>query len=151
MAAAGTRPSRRSLLKYALGSLGSLAAPGADVALWPPKPAAAYQVIDRRELSGGGSGLFVAVPAGLTREGLRALGEQLREEFQGQSNVVVEIFDDAEAARTVRTGSRIVGETRFAAARAHQRASYRKNAKSGQHVLTLYGEPAETVRYQEGR
>jgi len=147
MAAGARRPSRRSLLKYALGSLGSLAAPAADVALLRPKPAAAYQVIDRRALSSGGSGLFIAVTPGLTRAGLRALGEHLREEFQAQPNVVVEIFDDPDAARTVRAGSRMVGEERFAAARARQRASYRKNAQSAQHVFIMYDEPPETVRY----
>ena len=147
MAADARRTSRRSLLKYALGTLGSLAAPSADIAYSPTRSTAPYKVVDKWDLSGGGSGLFIAVAPGLTREGLKALGQQLRVAFDGQPNVVVEIFDNAEAARTVRTGSRTVGEEQFAAAMAHQRASYRKSARSGQDLLTIYGESPETVRY----
>lgn len=147
MAAEARRTSRRSLLKYALGTLGSLAAPSADVALSPSRSTASYRVVDRRDLSGGGTGLFIAVAPGLTGEGLKALGEQLRAEFHWQPNLAVEVFDDVEAARTVRAGSRVVGEEPFTAAKAHQRASYRKNARSGQDVLTIYGESPERVRY----
>ena len=53
-------------------------------------------------------------------------------------NVVVMIFDDANAAREVRRGSRIVSETEFQAALVHQRAMYLKSSARDEDSFTIY-------------
>ncbi|MGH2351279.1 MAG: hypothetical protein ACRDJN_06655 [Chloroflexota bacterium] len=58
--------------------------------------------------------------------------------------------DDAEAAREVRRGSRVIGERRFEAALLHQRAMYLKQMARGEDRLVMYGrypEVREVVRY----
>lgn len=60
------------------------------------------------------------------------------------------VFDDAEAAREVRKGSRTLGEERFQAALRHQRAMYVKQAARGEERLVVYAiYPAahEVIRY----
>ncbi|MGH2650948.1 MAG: hypothetical protein ACRDHK_07030, partial [Actinomycetota bacterium] len=88
---------------------------------------------------------------GPTAEELRALGERLREEVRSLDTAVVMVFDDAEAARDVRRGSRMVGETRFTSALARQRAVYLKHSERMEETLTIYDRypdsPREVVRY----
>lgn len=129
--------SRRSLLKYALGALGSIAAPASDVPSASPANRS-YQVVDRRELSDGGLGLFIVVAQTTTKEELAGLAGQLRIDFGSSPSVVAEVFDDADAARTVRAGSRVVGEDRFRAAQAHQKASYHRTRRPVQDVFRVY-------------
>lgn len=109
-------------------------------------PNSPYVVVDRWPLLAGGEGLFIATRAGISSDELRELGALLRDELRHQKNVVVQVFDDASAAKVARTGSRIVGEPEFAAALARQKASYVKNAATGQHGLTIFSEPVEVVQ-----
>ncbi len=106
-----------------------------------------YALVDRWPLLGAGQGLFIATRPNISNAELKELGTRLRDEFRNEPNMVVQIFDDATAAKDARTGSRIIGESRFRAAMAHQKASYLKNAAAGQHSLTILSEPKEIVRY----
>lgn len=141
-----SNPSRRSLFKHFASALCSFAATDAEAP--PPAPHdASYQIADRRELADGGVGLFIVVAASTSSDDLRMLGERLREHFRSEPNVVAVVFDDADAAKAVRAGSRIVGEERFAAAKAHQRASYTKYSRTGKESLTIFGPNPEIVTF----
>ncbi|MFQ5882847.1 MAG: hypothetical protein ACE5I9_10325 [Candidatus Methylomirabilales bacterium] len=85
-----------------------------------------------------GKGLFIAVEPEPSMDELRTLGRSLRQEFLDRENVVVMIFDDARAAREVSRGSRVIGEKRFRAALAHQRAMFLKNVERREHNFTIY-------------
>ncbi len=85
---------------------------------------------------------------------LRALVERLRAEFSSHENGVAMIFDDRQAARDIRRGSRTLGEERFRAALRHQRAMYLKQTAPGEESLVVYGDyptVRETLRYPMGR
>lgn len=138
---------RRHFLGYLALPLGAMAASGLLWMRQRSEPQRPYQIMDSRPLPIGGLGLFIAVERGLPQEPLEALGERLRQEYRGQSNMVVSVFDDAEAARTVRRGSRLVGEEAFQAALAHQVAFYVKDSRTGRHAFTIYGEPQVVVQY----
>jgi hypothetical protein len=62
--------------------------------------------------------------------------------------MVVMVFDDARAARDVRRGSRHIGEARFQAALAHQRAMYLKDAARGEHTFTILVYPKEVIHFE---
>lgn len=94
----------------------------------------------------GGEGLFIAVAPNPGPADLRTLGEQLRQEFRHRQNMVVMVFDDARAALEVRRGSRYIGEARFQAALAHQRAMYIKNVARDEHSFIILGHPLEAMR-----
>lgn len=146
---ADRRHMRRGALTSLLVAAGGLAA--AAIWEWRPRPATGrgYQDVARWRIPGG-QGRFIAVGAGPTAEELRALGEQLRRELRDVENAVVMVFDDAVAAREVRRGSRAIGEERFQAGLAHQRAMYVKQAGRREHSLVLYdGYPRikDVVRY----
>jgi hypothetical protein len=71
---------------------------------------------------------------------------------EGRCGVAM-IFDDLQAARDVRHGSRNLGEERFRAVRRHQRAMYVKHAARGEEsfvVYTDYPSVRETLRYPAG-
>lgn len=142
---------RRRFLGYLAGSLGAMAASGL---FWTRQrsrddPAGRlYQVVARWRLAAGGLGLFIATEGQPAKEQLKALGQGLRQGHQDQPNLVVMVFDDAEAARTVRKGSRVVGEEPFQAALGHQVAFYVKDSRAGRHSFTIYGEPQEVVQYR---
>ena len=104
-----------------------------------------YEVVDRWELRSGGHGMYVAVGPGLTPEDLRRLGERLRDEAGREPGAVVMVFDDAQAARTVRTGARVVGNDAYERAIPHQLAIYVKQA--GSSTLTILAEPKAVIRY----
>lgn len=143
---------RRQVLAYIAGALGALAATG--LLLRPGRDAPAgrsYRVVDERRLAIGGLGLFIAVQKGLSRESLLGLGDGLRNEYAAQPNMVISLFDNVDAARTVKLGSRVVGEGSFQAAMAHQVAFYMKDSRTGLHDFTIYGEPPEAVPYQSGQ
>jgi hypothetical protein len=115
----------------------------------PPSAGREYQEVARWRLPEG-EGWFITVGPEPTLDELRALGERLRAEFRHLDNTVVMIFDDPEAARQVRTGSRMLGEEGFQRALIHQRAMYLKSTARGEHSLTLYGgypEVREVIRY----
>lgn len=98
----------------------------------------------------GGEGRFVAVGPGPIPDELRALGERLRQEFRPMDSAVVMVFDDPEAARQVRKGSRIIGEEPFQAALRHQRAMYFKSRAKGEESFTIYDpypSAREVIRY----
>ena len=97
-----------------------------------------YQVIAQWQVPTGGKGLIIAMSPGSTLQELRALGNRVQERFHGVDNVVVMIFDDANAAREVRRGSRIVSETEFQAALVHQRAMYLKSSARDEDSFTIY-------------
>lgn len=86
----------------------------------------------------GGEGRFIAVGPGPSPDELRGLGERLRREFRRMDSAVVMVFDDPEAARQVRRGSRIIGEEPFQAALRHQRAMYLKSRAKGEESFTIY-------------
>jgi hypothetical protein len=104
-----------------------------------------YEVVDRWELRGGGYGMYVAVAPGLTPEDLRRLGERLRDGTAREPGAVVIVFDDAQAARTVRTGARVVGNEAYERAIPHQLAIYLKQA--GSSTFTILAEPKVVIRY----
>lgn len=98
----------------------------------------------------GGQGRFVAVGQQPTPDELRALGEGFREEFRRLDNAVVMVFDDPEAARQAREGSRTIGEERFQEALKRQRAMYLKSRERGEESLTIYRtypRVCEVIRY----
>jgi len=102
----------------------------------------------------GGEGRFIAVGPAPSAEELLAVGGRLREEFGRLEHGIVMIFDDPEAAREVRRGSRNIGEERFEAALRHQRAMYVKQTARGEESLVLYAEyptARGTVRYTTDR
>ena len=140
---------RRHFLGYLAGSVGTLAA---SSLFWMRRDDATrgpYRIVDRRSLPIGGLGLFVSVDKDLATGSLKAMGEKLSHEFRKQPNMVVNIFDDADAARIVKKGSRIVGEEQFKTAMDHQVASYIKDSRTGQHALTLHGPPKEVLHYRD--
>lgn len=97
-----------------------------------------------------GEGLFIAVEPDSSVDELRALGGKLRHNFLDRENMVIMIFDDALAARDVSRGSRVIGEKRFRAALAHQRAMYLKNAARREDQFTIYASyplAHEAIRY----
>lgn len=137
---------RRHFLSYVAGSLGVVATSGF---LWirrQTEPRGPYQVIDSWKLPIGGLGLFITTDKAPSRTSLDALSQSLQREYESQPNMVVSIFDDAAAARTVRKGSRVVGEDAFQAAMAHQVAFYVKDARIGRHTLTVHSEPREEIQ-----
>jgi len=134
-ASLGARLPRRALLRGALDAVRA-ALPGAD----------GYEIVARWDLLAGGVGLFVATAA-VSPDALRALAEHLRARFAAAPDLVVQIFDDAAAARIVRAGSRSVGETPFAAARARQRATYQRSAARRLDRLTIHAQPPRIVDF----
>ncbi|MBI1960376.1 MAG: apolipoprotein N-acyltransferase [Candidatus Rokubacteria bacterium] len=141
------------------GALGVLiAAAGATATVvWGWRPGASdgdgYRTVARWVIPGG-EGRFVVIRSGSATEDLRALADRMREEFSRHDNAVAMIFDDAEAARDVRRGSRHLGEERFGAALRHQRAMYVKHSARGEESFVIYADyPAvrETLRYPAGR
>lgn len=106
-----------------------------------------YQVVDRWQLREGGYGLYVAVKPGLTHEELKRLGEGLRAQAAYQPNAVVFVFDDPAAAKTVRTGARIVGNEAYEQAIRHQIASFVKSAGTRTSVFRILVEPETEIRY----
>lgn len=108
-----------------------------------------YEEVARWRISGG-EGRFIAVGPVPSPDELRILGERLREEFRRLDNAIVMVFDDAEAAREARRGSRITGEERFQAALRHQRAMYFKSRAKGEESFTVYDaypSAREVIRY----
>ncbi|MFQ5846891.1 MAG: hypothetical protein ACE5IQ_04360 [Candidatus Methylomirabilales bacterium] len=146
---AGSRPTKRSFLTLLLGAAGALAV--AVVSALRPRAAhgRGYQRVVRWKHPES-EGLFIAVEPEPSADTLRAVGRRLRQDFLDWENVVVMIFDDARAAREVSRGSRIMGEKRFLAALAHQRAMYLKNAGRKEHKFTIYASypvSREVIRY----
>jgi hypothetical protein len=144
----GRLDGRRGALASLIAGTGAVAA-----VLWGWRPRAAdgrgYHEVARWKVPGG-EGRFIAVGPAPSAEELRAVGDRLRDEFRRLENGVVMIFDEPEAAREVRRGSRIIGEERFQAALRHQRAMYVKQTARGEQSLVLYAEypmARETVRY----
>lgn len=143
---------RRGTLAALVGAAGAVAA-----AVWRWRPDAAggdgYQVVARWAIPGG-EGRFVAIRPDPGRENLRALADRMREDFSHHENAVAMIFDDVQAARDVRRGSRNLGEERFRAALRHQRAMYLKQTVRGEESLVVYTDyptVRETLRYPVGR
>jgi len=141
-------PVRRGLLAALLTGAGAL-----SVLFWGTRPqgsgARGYQVVWRWRIPGG-EGRFIALAKEPSDHELRTLGERLREEFSRAENAVAMVFDDVEAARQVRRGSRIIGEERFQSALRRQRAMYVKQAARGEHSFTIYSSyPGirEEIRY----
>jgi hypothetical protein len=95
---------------------------------------------------------MIAISPHSTLEDLRALGKNLQDKFHSMDNIAVMVFDDADAARLVRKGSRKVDETRFQAALLHQRAMYLKSLPRGEESFTIYKSyPVvdEVIRFNE--
>lgn len=146
--AGGRTTSRRRVVGSALAGAAAVAA---TVSGLRPRLAdgRGYQDIARWRIPGG-EGWFIVVDGEPTLDDLRALGGQLRERFASVENAIVMVFDDPEAAREVRRGSRTIGETQFEAALRHQRAMYVKQSARGEHrfiVFEPYPTPREVIRY----
>jgi hypothetical protein len=134
---ARTLKTKRGFLASLLGVAGALAA----AAVLGFRPHAANDRGYRRVVRWNhpeGEGLLIAVGPEPSADELRALGGRLRSELLDRENIVVMIFDDTRAAREVSRGSRIIGEKRFRAALAHQRAMYLKNVERREHNFTIY-------------
>jgi hypothetical protein len=97
-----------------------------------------YRIIADWQIPAGGKGMIIAISPHYGREELRGLASLLRKRFGGLENAVVMIFDDAKAARQVRRGSRMIGETEFQAAVVHQRAMYLKSLLRSEDSFTIY-------------
>lgn len=143
---------RRGALAALVGAAGAMAA-----AVWGWRSDAAggdgYHVVARWAIPGG-EGRFVAILPHPGSEDLRALADRMREDFSRHENGVAMIFDDVQAARDVRRGSRSLGEERFRAALRRQRAMYLKHAARGEESLVVYTDyptVRETLRYPVGR
>lgn len=111
-----------------------------------------YEVIAEWPIAAGGQGSIIAVGPNFTSEQLRRLGRRFHERFTNTANAVVMIFDNAEAARTVRRGSQNVDENRFQSALTHQRAMYLKVSGGREDSLTIYKSyptVSETIRFGE--
>ena len=130
---------RRGVIASLLVGMGTLAAKSFSWLHFSPADGGEYRVIAQWQVSTGG-------------EGLRDLGKRLQERFHGVDNAAVMIFDDANAARAVRRGSRIVSETDFQAALIHQRAMYLKSAVRSENIFTIYKSypvVGEVIRFEE--
>lgn len=102
----------------------------------------------------GGEGRFVARGPAPGANGLHVVADRIREDFARHENGVAMIFDDVQAARDVRHGSRNLGEERFRAALRHQRAMYFKHAGRSEESFVVYSDyplVRETFRYAVGR
>lgn len=111
-----------------------------------------YRVIAEWQIAADGKGMIIAIRPDSTPEELRALGRHLQDKFHGVDNAAVMIFDDADAARQVRRGSRNVDEARFQAALMHQRAMYLKSAGRSRSSFTIYKSyptVGEVMRFDE--
>lgn len=97
-----------------------------------------YQVIAEWQIPTDGKGMIIAIRPDSTPEELRTLGRSLQDKFHTVDDVVVMVFDDAEAARRVRKGSRVVAEKQFQEALVHQRAMYLKSVIRGKDSFTIY-------------
>lgn len=143
------RWSRRGLLVSLPIGVGAVATGVISILRSSPADRPGYEEVARWRIPGG-EGRFIALGPEPTLEELRALGERLREQFRRLDNVVVMVFDDPEAAREVRRGSRTIGEEAFQAALARQRAMYVKQAARGEHRLVIFDRyPGfrEVIRY----
>lgn len=129
---------RRGVIASLLLGMGTLAVKSFSWFQFSPTDGGDYQVIALWQVPSGGKGLIIAISPGSTLEELRALGKRVQERFHGVDNVAVMIFDDANAARKVRRGSRIVSETEFQAALVHQRAMYLKSIPRDEDSFTIY-------------
>lgn len=140
--------SRRGVIGLLMAGLGVLGA--AVAALIRPRGTndGGYRRVVTWKIPGG-EGLFVAVASNPGLPELRTLGERLRHEFRDRQNMAVMVFDDATAAREVRRGFRYIGEERFQAALAHQRAMYLKDAARGEHIFTILGHSQEVVHFAQ--
>ena len=136
-----TRGSRRGFV--ALGSVAllmtglSLVSADSPGQVLPEADGPGYQLIDRWALREGGYGMYVAVRPDTSRQDLEQLGERIRIETSRQPAAVVMVFDDVEAARTVRSGARIVGNEAYERAITHQVASYVRTAQARDGVYTI--------------
>jgi len=155
-AALGDETGRLHVRRGALAAL--VTAAGATAAVvWGWRPHAAggegYQVVARWTIPGG-EGRFVALRREPGATDLDALAERIREDFARHANGVAMIFDDVQAARDVRQGSRNLGEERFQTALRRQRAMYLKHAARGEESFVVYTDyplVRETFRYQVDR
>ena len=129
---------RRGVIASLLIGMGTLAVKSFSWLHFSPADGGEYQVIAEWHAPTGGTGLIIAISPHSSSEELRVLGSRLQEQFRRLDNAAVMIFDDAEAARRVRKGSRNVDEARFQAALFHQRAMYIKNASRGENSFTIY-------------
>lgn len=107
----GRLAGRRGVLAAVIAAAG---AAGSGVWGWWLRAAGGdgYEVVATWRIPGG-EGWFVVVPPEPDDGALRALVERLRTRFSAHENGVAMIFDDPQAARDVRRGSRNLGEERF--------------------------------------
>jgi hypothetical protein len=143
---------RRGVIASLVVGIGTLATKSFSWFQSSPAHGGEYQVIAHWEVPTGGEGLIIAISPHSTLEELRAFGSRLREQFGRLDNAALMIFDDADAARLVRKGSRKVDETRFQAALLHQRAMYLKSLPRGEDSFTIYKSyPVvnEVIRFNE--
>lgn len=135
-----------------MGAAGTLAVKSFSWFHFSPAHDGEYQVIAEWQIAARGEGLMIAISPRSTLEDLQALGKRLQDRFHGVDNAAVMIFDDADAARQVRKGSRNVDETRFQAALIHQRAMYLKSAGRDEESFTIYKSypvVAEVIRFDD--
>jgi hypothetical protein len=140
---------RRNLLLWLPVGVGAIAAGWLSGLRASSSSGGGYQEVARWKIPEG-EGRFIAVGPKPTADELRTLGEWLREELRDLDNAVVMVFDDPDAARQVRQGSRNIREERFQRALAHQRAMCLKSTARGEESLTIYDAyPAvrEVIRY----
>jgi hypothetical protein len=147
-----SRWGRRGVIALLLIGMGTLAVKSVSWLTFSLAGGGEYQVITEWQSATGGKGLMIAISPHSTFEELRAVGRRLRDKFHSVDNAAVMVFDDAGAAREVRRGSRVVGETDFQAALVRQRAMYLKSTPRGEDSFTIYRAypaVAEIIRFEE--
>lgn len=144
---------RRGLIASLLVGAGTLAVKSVSWLPFSASDGGEYQVIAEWEIPAGGKGMIIAIRPHYGFEELRALGKRLQKQFRVLDNATVMVFDDADAARQVRRGSRIVGEKSFQAALIRQRAMYLKSTPRGEDSFIIYKSyPTvdEVIQFDEG-
>lgn len=129
---------RRGVLASLLIGIGILAARSFSWFRFSRADGGEYQVIAQWQVPAGGEGLIIAIGPNSSPEKLREVGHRLKKRFHRVDIVAVMIFDDANAARQVRRGSRVISETTFQAALVHQRAMYLKSTPRAEDSFTIY-------------
>ncbi len=134
----GRLDARRGALAALVAATGAIAA-----GVWGWRPHAAggdgYQLVAQWTIPGG-EGRFVVIRPAPGAKDLHAVADRMREDFSRHENGMAMIFDDVQAARDARHGSRNLGEERFRAALRHQRAMYVKHSARGEESLVVYAD-----------
>lgn len=115
-----------------------LPAPQSAASVPPPTGKVSYAVVRRWPIPNGGEGKDIVVsPVLATEEGLRAIGEILKEDTKADRNAVVIIFDDSRAAKMSHDFEKR-SKKELEIYDRHYVGEYWRNANTGLHRLTMH-------------